>query len=405
MPDFSFVVVAVIAFTAPVLRELIPWLFVPAIVLELVGGIMVGPEVFDIAHSSEPVELFSTIGLAALLFLAGREIDVERLRGEVLERGLACFALGFMIAAAISAPLHEIGLIKTPLLVAVILVATSLSVIIVPLRDEGEINTPFGQQVIATAAIAEFSSVILLSFFYSNDRTGPGTELIHLSAFVLLAVVVFVAISRGGRIKRLSGALDRLRESSAQIQTRADLALIAVVVGITAQLGLETILAAFTVGVIRGMTEERDEGAEQKREAVALGIFVPFFFVSSGLDFQLSELFATVGGVIRLPVFVLALLAVHAIPALIYRRTMGTRMAVAAGLLQATSFSFIIVATQIGLQLDAMVQATATALVGAGLISVIAFPAIAFALLGDERRKGQLSLGEEAGFAAESTRL
>jgi Kef-type K+ transport system membrane component KefB len=401
MPDFSFVVVAVIAFTAPVLRELIPKLFVPAIVLELLGGIIFGPQVLDIAHSSQPVELFSTIGLAALLFLAGREIDVNRLRGEVLERGLACFALGFMIAAAIAAPLHEVGLIKTPLLVAVILVATSLSVIIVPLRDVGEVNTPFGQQVIATAAIAEFSSVILISFFYSNERAGPGTEILHLSAFALLAIVVFVSVSRAGRNKRLSTAMKRLRESSAQIQTRADLALVAIVVGITSQLGLESILAAFTVGVIRGMTEERDEGAEQKREAVALGIFVPFFFVSSGLDFQLDQLFATIGGVIRLPVFVFALLAVHVIPALIYRRTMGTRMAIAAGLLQATSFSFVIVATQIGLQLHIMVQATATALVGAGLISVIAFPAIAFAMLGEQRQKGQLSLGEEVDFATE----
>src|SRR4051795_2625644 len=132
MPDFSFVAVAVIAFTAPVLRELVPRLFVPSIVLELVLGIVVGPQVLGIAHSSQAVNLFSTIGLAALLFLAGREIDVPKLRGEVLERGLACFALGFMIAAALAAPLHEVGLIKTPLLVAVILVATSLSVIIVP---------------------------------------------------------------------------------------------------------------------------------------------------------------------------------------------------------------------------------------------------------------------------------
>lgn len=404
MPDFSFVVVAVIAFMAPVLRELVPGLLVPAIVLELLLGIFVGPQVLDIAHSSAPVELFSTIGLAALLFLAGREIDVQRLRGTVLERGLASLALGFMIAAAIAAPLHEIGLIKTPLLVAVILVATSLSVIIVPLRDAGEVETPFGQQVIASAAIAEFAAVILLSFFFSQQRAGPATELVHLSAFVLLAIVVFVTVTQGARSRRLSAALERLRESSAQIQTRADLALVAVVVGITSELGLETILAAFTVGVIRGMTEERDERLEQKREAVALGIFIPFFFVGSGLDFQLDELFATVEGVIRLPIFVLALLAVHLIPALIYRRTMSTNVAVAAGLLQATSFSFVIVATQIGLQLDVMVQATATALVGAGLISVVAFPALAFALLGRERR-GQLATGGEAGLVPESTRL
>ena len=399
MPDFSFVVVAVIAFSAPLLRELIPRLFVPAVVLELVLGIVVGPQVLGIAHSSQSVQLFSTVGLAALLFLAGREIDVGRLRGTVVERALACFALGFLLAVAIAAPLHEVGLIKTPLLVAVILVATSLSVIIVPLRDAGEVDTAFGQQVIATAAIAEFASVILLSFFFSNERAGYGTEILHLSAFALLAVVVFVTVSQGGQNARLQAALARLRESSAQIQTRADLALVAIVVAVTTKLGLESILAAFTVGVIRGITEERDASAEQKREAVALGIFVPFFFVSSGLDFQLDELFASVGAVIRLPIFVLALLAVHVIPALVYRRTMGTRMAIAAGLLQATSFSFLIVATQIGLQLHIMVQATATALVGAGLISVVAFPAIAFGMLGDARRREDAELGEEVAFA------
>jgi Kef-type K+ transport system membrane component KefB len=396
VPDFSFVVVAVIAFTAPVLRELAPAIFVPAIVLELVLGIVVGPQVLDIAHTSESVELFSQIGLAALLFLAGREIQVNRLRGELLERALAVFALGFMIAAGLAALLHSVGLIKTPLLVAVILVATSLSVIIVPLRDEGQVETPFGQQVIATAAIAEFGAVILLSFFYSADRTGPATELLHLSAFVLVAVIVYVTVTQSGRSTRLNKALARLRESSAQIQTRADLALIAIVVGIASELGLETILAAFTVGVIRGMTEQRDATLDQKREAVALGIFVPFFFVASGIDFQLDELFATIGGVIRLPLFVIALLAVHLVPAMLYRRSMSDREAIAAGLLQATSFSFVIVATQIGLELGIMVPATATALVGAGLVSVVAFPAIAFALL---REAGQ------QGLRAESTRL
>jgi Kef-type K+ transport system membrane component KefB len=381
MPDFSFVVVAVIAFTAPLLRELVPGIFVPAIVLELVLGIVVGPQVLGIAESSESVELFSQIGLAALLFLAGREIQLGKLRGTVLERALAVFALGFLIAAGLAAVLHSVGLIKTPLLVAVILVATSLSVIIVPLRDERQVDTPFGQQVIATAAIAEFGAVILLSFFYSAERTGPATELLHLSAFVLVAIVLYVAASQSGRSTRLTQALERLRESSAQIQTRADLALIAIVVGIASELGLETILAAFTVGVVRGMTEERDETLDQKREAVALGIFVPFFFVASGIDFQIDELFATIGGVIRLPLFVIGLLAVHVIPALLYRRSMGQRAAIAAGLLQATSFSFVIVATQIGLDLGIMVPATATALVGAGLISVIAFPAVAFRLL------------------------
>lgn len=387
MPDHSFVIVAVIAFLAPLTRELVPSLLVPAIVLELLFGVIVGPQVLGIAESSESVELFANVGLAALLYLAGREIQVERLRGRLLERALASFAVSFLLAAGVAAVLHSVGLIRTPLLVAIILVATSLSVIIVPLRDAGETGSAFGQQVIATSAIAEFGAVILLSFFFSADRAGPSTEIVHLCAFVLLAVLTFAGMSRSRRIERLMKAIERLQEGSAQIRVRGDLALVAVVVGIASALGLEAILAAFTVGVIRGMTSKREPVGELapdvKLDAVALGIFVPFFFISSGIDFQLDELFATISAVIRLPLFVIALFVVHILPALLYRESMGTRRAIAAGLLQATSFSFLIVATQVGLQLGIMGQATATALVGAGVISVVVFPALAFSLLGD----------------------
>ena len=235
--------------------------------------------------------------------------------------------------------------------------------------------------MIAAGAISEFGSVILLSFFFSSGRPGIATELVHLSAFALLAVIVFLSSARPAHA-RLIAALERLREGSARVQARADLALVAVVVGITSSLGLEAILAAFTVGVIRGMTEERSERFEERRDAVALGIFVPFFFVCSGLDFHLAAAFRDLGGVIRLPLFVVALLlCTWSRPALSAHH--GPRRAIAAGLLQATSFSFVIVAAQIGLQLHVMVAATATSLVGAGLISVIAFPAIAFSLLGE----------------------
>jgi Kef-type K+ transport system membrane component KefB len=383
VPDSSFVVVAVIAFLAPVTRELIPGLFVPAIVIELLAGILVGPQVLGIAHSSASVELFSTIGLAALLFLAGREIQVERLRGALLERALGSFALSFLIAAGVGAALYEVGLVKTALLVGIVLVASSLSVIIVPLRDEAEADTSFGQQVIASAAIAEFGAVILLSFFYSGKRAGPGTELVHLCAFALLAVFILFSVTQAGRSKRIRAAMSKLSEGSAQIQVRADLALVAVVVGLATELGLESILAAFTVGVIRSITGGQRERSEQRLDAVALGIFVPFFFIASGLDFHLGTLFDGIDDLIRVPAFVAALLLAHLTPALLYLRTMSSRQVLAAGLLQATSFSFIIVATKIGLSLHLMIPETATSLVAAGLISVIAFPAIAFRLLGE----------------------
>jgi Kef-type K+ transport system membrane component KefB len=379
----SFVIVAVIAFLAPLIRGMAPQILVPAIVLELVGGIIVGPHGIDIASSTPPVEVFSTVGLACLLFLAGREIQVDKLRGPLLTTSIAGFAISFVLAFGAASVFHAVGLVKTPLLVAIVFVATSLSIIIVPLKDARETDTEWGQQVIAAAAVAEFGAVILLSFFYSGERSGPGTEIFHLSLFVVLAGLVLFSLTRGSQFKRLTDAMQRLEGTSAQIGVRGDFALIAVVAGVASQLGLETILAAFTVGVIRGMTSGKDERREERLDAVTLGIFIPFFFVDSGLHFDIGALFQSVSSFIRLPLFVLAVLIVRALPALIYRSRFATRRTAAAGLLQATSLSFIVVATQIGLMLNIMYPATATALVGAGLITVMVFPALAFSLLGE----------------------
>ena len=137
MPDRSFVIVAVIAFLAPFVRELLPPLGIPSIVFELVGGIIVGPQVLAIAETTPPVELFSQIGLAALLFLAGREIQVDQLRDVRLRRAVEQFGIGMLLAGAIAIALGATGLVEKPLLIAIVFAATSLSIIIVPLRETG----------------------------------------------------------------------------------------------------------------------------------------------------------------------------------------------------------------------------------------------------------------------------
>jgi Kef-type K+ transport system membrane component KefB len=392
----SFVIVAAIAFLAPLVRGMVPQILIPAIVLELVAGIVIGPHGLGLAESEGPVDVFSTVGLACLLFLAGREIQVERLRGALLTTSVAGFAISLALAFGCAAALHAVDLIETPLLVAIVFVATSLSIIIVPLKDARETDSDFGQQVIAAAAIAEFGAVVLLSFFYSGDQEGATTELLHLGLFALAAVLIFLSLARGASFRRVTEAINRLEGTSAQIRVRGDFALVALVAGLASQLGLETILAAFTVGLIRGMTSGRDELQEERLDAVTLGIFIPFFFVDSGLNFDLGALFESTSAFIRLPLFVLAILIVRGLPALLYRSRFATRRTAAAGLLQATSLSFIVVATNIGLMLDIMQPATAAALVGAGLITVMIFPTLALALL---------DRSQQAGLRAESTRL
>src|SRR4051794_19951826 len=122
----SLLIVVVLAFGAPFVLGLLPRLRLPAVVLEIVAGIVVGPSVLGWVAPDETIGVISTLGLAFLLFLAGLEIDFARLRGAVLRLALAGFGLSFVLALSVSGGLHLAGLIDAPLLVAIALVATSL---------------------------------------------------------------------------------------------------------------------------------------------------------------------------------------------------------------------------------------------------------------------------------------
>jgi Kef-type K+ transport system membrane component KefB len=122
-----------------------------------------------------------------------------------------------------------------------------------------------------------------------------------------------------------------------------------------------------------------------KLEAVGFGVFIPIFFVASGLRFDLSALFASPSTVARVPLFFLAILLARGLPAVVYVRLLGHAHAVIAGVLQATTLPFIVAATQIGLQLGVVSRASAAALVAAGLLSVVVCPALGLVLL----RRGQ----------------
>jgi Kef-type K+ transport system membrane component KefB len=122
-----------------------------------------------------------------------------------------------------------------------------------------------------------------------------------------------------------------------------------------------------------------------KLDAVGYGFVIPFFFVASGIMLDLRGVFSSTSGVVRIPVFLVALLVVRAVPAVLYRPATGTRGAAAAGLLQATTLPFLVTATAIGVSIGALSAVTGAALVCAGLLSVVIFPVIALALLRGQR--------------------
>src|SRR5215208_1718814 len=258
MPAFTnLLLVCGVAFAAPLLLGLFPRVQLPSVVLEIVAGIVIGPSILGLADVDASVEVIALLGLAFVLFLAGLEIDFDALRGPLLRLAAVAFALSFAIALGVSLGLSAAGLVDTPLLVAIILCATSLGVLVPVLKDAGEISSTFGQLIIASASIADFGAIILLSIFFSGEG-GTGATVLLLGALFLLAAVVFGVVRGAEQSMRLRADLLRLQDTTAQIRVRAAIVLFVGFAAISEQLGLEAILGTFIAGAIISLVD-RDE--------------------------------------------------------------------------------------------------------------------------------------------------
>jgi Kef-type K+ transport system membrane component KefB len=399
MPSFSgLLIVAAVAFGAPFLLGLFPALRLPAVVLEIVAGIVVGPSVLGWVEVDQTIAVVSTLGLAFLLFLAGLEIDFARLRGPVLRLAALGFGVSFVLALAVAGGLKAAGLVDAPLLVAITLVATSLGVLIPVLKDAGQSGSTLGQVVIAAGSIADFGAIILLSIFFTGEG-GTGSTLLLIGSLLALAAAVLLVVRGAERSSRISADLLRLQDTTAQIRVRGAMVLLVGFAAIAQALGLEAILGAFAAGAILTLLDgDREMTHPQfrlKLEAIGFGFFIPAFFVTTGVRYDLGALLASASTVLMVPIFLGALLAVRGLPALLYRRLLGNRGAAVAGLLQATSLPFIVAATAIGLELGVIDAATSAALIAAGLLSVVIFPVAGVTLMrmttptmrADERRR------------------
>jgi Kef-type K+ transport system membrane component KefB len=384
-PSFTnLLIIVAIGFASPFVLGLAPRLALPSVVLEIVAGILVGPSVLGWVEVDQTVEVIAVLGLAFLLFLAGLEIDFDRLRGKLLRLAAGGYAISFAIAVVVALGLNGAGLVETPLLVAIILCATSLGVIIPVLKDAGESGSRFGQLVLAAGSIADFGAIILLSLFFSGEG-GVGSTLILIIGLVLLALVIFLATRAAEHSGRVSADLLRLQNTTAQIRVRGSMVLLVGFAAAAQTLGLEVILGTFIAGALLKLAD-RDEAMTHpdfhpKLAAIGFGIFIPVFFVTSGVRFDLSALFANADTVIMVPIFLAALLLVRGLPALIYRGYLPRAQVPVAALFQATSLPFIVAATAIGTELGLVDQAESAALVASGLLSVMAFPLIGATML------------------------
>lgn len=378
-------IVAAVAFLVPLTLGLFPRVRVPSVVVEIAMGVVIGPFGLGWVKIDTPIHVLSIIGMALLLFLGGMEIEYERLRGRVLSMSLLGFAASLALGLGVAFALQAASLIHTPLFVALILAASAVGLVIPILKDAGEIGNDFGQLVVSGSSIADFGTVVLLALFFSREATSPVSQLVLLAGFGVIAVTIVFAAFRLGEARPLTAVLLRLQYTTAQIRIRGAMLLLITLVAIAEHFGLEAILAAFIAGSVLTFIDRDWEKTHpqfrQKLEGVGFGVFVPVFFVASGIRFDLGALLESRAAILQVPIYLAALLVVRGLPALVYRPLIGTRRSLAAGLLQATTLGFVVAGVQIGLELELISGATGAALVAAALLSVLIYPFAAAVLL------------------------
>ncbi|MDX6622542.1 MAG: hypothetical protein QOE75_474 [Solirubrobacterales bacterium] len=387
----SFFVIVVIAAVAAITVAAVPKRFAPpVVVLELMLGIVVGPELLDLARTDDFVDFFSNLGLGMLFFFAGYEIDFDRIKGVPMKLGALGWVLSVALAYGIGGVLAAAGIIVSFLYTGSAMATTAIGTLIPILRDNGELKTRFGTYLLAAGGAGEFGPILLVTLVLST--TNPIHEAVILLGFVALALVLALGSVRYAW--RGWPALERTFEASSQLAVRVTVVLVFGLVLLAGELGLDILLGGFVAGMIVRLALKGQEVAvfESKLTAVGFGFFVPFFFVTSGIAFDLAAL-GSAEAIAKLFMFLGLFLVVRGAPALLlYRNVLGARDRAALAFYSATELPLVVAITTIAIETGNMKSSTAAGLVGAALLSTLIFPFVGLAL----RRRAEAE-GDEAG--------
>ena len=381
MSPVSLAFIAGAAVLAPIVAELLRRLRVPVVVLEIALGILIGPAVLGWAHLTPFVRGLADVGLAFLMFLAGYEIDFARLKGAPLNRALVSWSISFALALGFGAMLTYDGYEISDLLIGLVLTTTSMGALVPILRDANVIDRPFGRFTLAAGSVGEFAPILAITLLLVGDN--PLQEALWLGAFVAAALLLALVATRP-QPPRMDEVISRHLTTSSQLPVRIAMFLLAVMLSLAFELGLDTLLGSFTAGVLfRPMlSPEQREKMEPRLTAIGFGFVIPIFFVVSGMRFDLDAVTEELGTMARIPVYLVLLLVVRGVPALfVYRGLLPAASRRALGLMQATALPLVVVLTEIGRQTNRMSSSDAAALVGAAMLSVLFFPALALSQL------------------------
>ncbi|WP_353942680.1 cation:proton antiporter [Streptomyces sp. HUAS MG91] len=380
----TLILIMTIAVLAPLLAYGVGrWLPVPLVIFEILLGILVGPDVLGWATShGEAVDTLSDLGLAMLIFLAGYEIEFDKIRGSTLKRSVWAWIVSLAVGLGLAVALADWSYARG-VYVGTALTSTALGTILPVLRDSGDLHSRFGSVLMAFGAVGEFGPIIAMALLLSG-RSPLDSALLLLAFAALTALAVLWAMRP--RPPWFSRVIAKTLHSSGQFAVRLVVLLLALMLGLSQVLGVDTLLGAFAAGmivrlVLHGAAPDSADEVLGKVEAMGFGFLVPVFFVVTGIDFDLKALLDGGTALLLLPVFLALFLVVRGLPVHFFAPADligGDRLALT--FFSSTALPLVVAITTIGVEDGALPTDVAAAVVGAAMVSVLVFPLIGLKL-------------------------
>jgi Kef-type K+ transport system membrane component KefB len=355
----------------------------PTVVLEIVLGILVGPEVLDVAQVDGYISFLANIGLAFLFFFAGLEVVEKHVPGRAVRRGSAGWGISIAVGLLVGVALQQSGVDAEWWVIGVAVATTSLGALVPILDDAGLLATPLGTAVLGTGVAGEFWPIVLISVFLTGVY-GAVEEVILLVVFGVVVASAAAATVRA-RPPRVVRILRDTVHTTGQAAVRLAVLALAALVLLASDVGFDFVLGAFAAGLIVGLAVDSPEGrvVRMRLEGIGFGFVIPVYFVVTGMNFDLDSLL-TASGLALAALFLVLLVVVRGPSSLLWARDLERRHVLALALLGATELPLIVAIVDVASSRGAIDSDVGASLIGAGMISVLLFPLLAIRIAGRE---------------------
>jgi Kef-type K+ transport system membrane component KefB len=369
---FSLFLIAVLAFIIPIISERVG---IPAVVGEIVCGIIIGGSVLGIfSGEEEGIAFLSRFGFVFLMFLIGLEIDFSHIEfhgPRSLINGVVIFLLTLSTSIVLVDQMMGYGIY-----LAIILSCSAVGLIASTLRETGIARSEYGQMITIAAFIADFAVILLVTAYTFYHREGITTGRLLLIPILFL---LFFGVYYLGRhlIWRFPERLSKLFKSDqpSEIGVRASFAILLIFVVLSEALGAEAVLGAFLAGVMLSGLFGGGTVLEQKLYGIGYGFLIPIFFINVGIGFNLGALI-TGEGIYLIPILFVIALIVKIIPSLILLTRYTLKESISSGVLLSSRLSMMIAVTAVGLELGLIDTKLESAIVLLAILTSIICPTI-----------------------------